>query len=78
MFKNLPKSKRSRLFLHFRKTIIRENMGTHHEGSILSMLILMVLANSFVESHVKTGNQVEIRLNMNLGIRKVIFILISN
>ena len=65
--KNLPKSKRSGLFLNFRKTIIREKMGTHHVGPILSMFILIMLANGFVETYGKTGNQVEIKIKMNLG-----------
>ena len=65
--KNLPISKLSRLFLNFRKTIIREKMGTHHEGPILSMFILRMLANGLVESHGKTGNQVEIEIKMSFG-----------
>ena len=65
--KNLLKSKRSRLFLNFRKTVIREKMGTHHEGPILSMFILIMLTNGFVETYGKTGNKVEIKIKMNLG-----------
>ena len=42
-------------------------MGTHHEGPILSMFILIMLANGFVETYGKTGNQVEIKIKMNLG-----------
>ena len=40
-------------------------MGTHHVGPILSMFILIMLANGFVESHGKTGNQVEIKIKMS-------------
>ena len=65
--KNLPKSKRSRLFLNFRKARLGEKMGTHHEGPILSMFILIMLANGFVESHRKTGNQVVIEITMSFG-----------
>ena len=65
--KNLPKSKRPGLFLNFRKTRLGEKMGTHHEGPILSMFILIMLANGFVETYGKTGNQVEIKIKMSFG-----------
>ena len=39
-------------------------MGTQHDGPIVSMFILIMLMSGVVETFAKTGNSIEIRIQI--------------